>query len=510
MTLWMLWACAMSALVATAGLLGERLLRARGREGRWAWAASLVVAGTLQAWSLVTQARAPAPPTGRGSLDEALGGLPFVFVDGLEAAAVAAPALLERAEPYLIMAWMAASALLTVGLLGGLWRLRSQAKRWADLEIAEHDVLVSDDFGPALVGVWAPRIVLPQWALRLTPEALRITCLHEAEHKAARDTWLLFGGALLVALTPWNPLVWWQVSRLRTAVELDCDQRVLRTGVPRSVYGELLLQLGTRTQAFVAPVAALAQPISLLERRLTMMMTDVKRGGPLRTGGLVVAAVLLVIVACETPAPTVIQSPPDPEAEAVPATDLSAQSGKVGAIVSEVVGGGSLIRIRGGDSPARGQPLIYIDGVRIEGDGTDGRPTLFDMLDPTDIDRIEIIKGPAAEELYGSEAAGGVIQVFTKAGADAEAEDMIDRVDRILRTRLDKEPPIALVEVSSEVLEDVEVYIDDVLFEGEIDEIDTQLIESVEVVKSAAGPRVYVTLKKSGGEIGSSQPAAGN
>ena len=48
-----------------------------------------------------------------------------------------------------------------------------------------------------------------------------MACVHEAEHRAARDTWLLFVGALLVVLTPWNAALWWQISRLRAAVELD-------------------------------------------------------------------------------------------------------------------------------------------------------------------------------------------------------------------------------------------------------------------------------------------------
>ncbi len=44
-------------------------------------------------------------------------------------------------------------------------------------------------------------------------------------------------------------------------------------------------------------------------------------------------------------------------------------------------------------------------------------PMALDGINPADIDRIEIVKGPAATTLYGTEAAGGVIQVFTKRGA---------------------------------------------------------------------------------------------
>lgn len=92
------------------------------------------------------------------------------------------------------------------------------------------------------------------------------------------------------------------------------------------------------------------------------------------------------------------------------------------------VGEGSIIRIRGVSSFGLGsQPLIYIDGVRM--DNTMGLgPTLpntgsgqraaaaLDDLNPNDIESVEIIKGPAAATLYGTEASAGVIQIITKRG----------------------------------------------------------------------------------------------
>lgn len=88
------------------------------------------------------------------------------------------------------------------------------------------------------------------------------------------------------------------------------------------------------------------------------------------------------------------------------------------------VGAGSEIRIRGNSSVTQGnRPLIYIDGVRMEtsqltnSDEAAATPMALDAINPADIDRIEIVKGPAATTLYGTEAAGGVIQIFTKRGA---------------------------------------------------------------------------------------------
>jgi TonB-dependent SusC/RagA subfamily outer membrane receptor len=96
------------------------------------------------------------------------------------------------------------------------------------------------------------------------------------------------------------------------------------------------------------------------------------------------------------------------------------------------IGGGSLIRLRGNSSASQGnQPLIYIDGVRLrsagyprnqpptgfDGRGSDGFGSTMNEINPNDIERVEIIKGPAATTLYGTEAAAGVIQIFTKRGA---------------------------------------------------------------------------------------------
>lgn len=65
------------------------------------------------------------------------------------------------------------------------------------------------------------------------------------------------------------------------------------------------------------------------------------------------------------------------------------------------------------DGTTGAEPLIYVDGVRLDG-GFSGLNELHPALSPEDIDRIEVIKGEAAREKYGEEGANGVIQIFTK------------------------------------------------------------------------------------------------
>ncbi|MGH7552098.1 MAG: TonB-dependent receptor domain-containing protein, partial [Longimicrobiales bacterium] len=91
---------------------------------------------------------------------------------------------------------------------------------------------------------------------------------------------------------------------------------------------------------------------------------------------------------------------------------------------SGLAGAGSRIRIRGpGTLTQDNNPLLVIDGVRVTNNTTDGTSATsgggtsrFDDLSPDEIADIQIIKGPAATALYGSEAAPGVIVVRTKRG----------------------------------------------------------------------------------------------
>ncbi|MEN9818488.1 MAG: hypothetical protein RLZ32_2368, partial [Gemmatimonadota bacterium] len=95
-------------------------------------------------------------------------------------------------------------------------------------------------------------------------------------------------------------------------------------------------------------------------------------------------------------------------------------------------GSGSAIRLRGATSMAlSNQPLIYVDGVRTRSDeyprngifqgatqrGANAYGSPLNDINPDDIERIEVVKGAAATTLFGTDAAAGVIQIFTKRGS---------------------------------------------------------------------------------------------
>lgn len=94
------------------------------------------------------------------------------------------------------------------------------------------------------------------------------------------------------------------------------------------------------------------------------------------------------------------------------------------------IGTGSEMRIRGVASLQLGQqPLIYVDGVRIDNTARAGpnlrdgsQVSTLDDLAPGEIESVEVVKGPAAATLYGTEASAGVIQIITKRGSTGEPQ----------------------------------------------------------------------------------------
>jgi len=90
-------------------------------------------------------------------------------------------------------------------------------------------------------------------------------------------------------------------------------------------------------------------------------------------------------------------------------------------------GSGGTIRIRGQVTASQTPtPLIYVDGVRVYNEpvsvGGAARVAISPLQDiqAEDIERIEVIKGASATTLYGTEASGGVVQIFTKRGVAGE------------------------------------------------------------------------------------------
>lgn len=109
----------------------------------------------------------------------------------------------------------------------------------------------------------------------------------------------------------------------------------------------------------------------------------------------------------------------------------------------------SRIRLRGaGSIYGNNDPIVIVDGVRIYSQQSDTRnenlaqgslrrspgsisvnnrnrpyatPSPIDQIDPATVETIEVMKGPSASALYGSDAANGVIVITTKKGVAGES-----------------------------------------------------------------------------------------
>jgi TonB-linked SusC/RagA family outer membrane protein len=91
------------------------------------------------------------------------------------------------------------------------------------------------------------------------------------------------------------------------------------------------------------------------------------------------------------------------------------------------VGTASDIKIRGATTLGLSNtPIVYVDGARIDNNndvagGVGGQSyTRLNDINPQDIASIEVVKGPAAAALYGTEASAGVIRITTKKGESGQ------------------------------------------------------------------------------------------
>ena len=175
--------------------------------------------------------------------------------------------------------WLTISGLLLLWGLVSAWQVSrvvrlSREQRNADgmAMIDGVPVVVTDVMGPATVGFWHSRVLLPRWVLALPGEERQYVVRHEEEHRRAHDGRLLFVMSLPLLLMPWNLAMWWQIRRLCLAVEMDCDNRVVNRLGNATAYGELLLKVAQATIGGPRLQPAFLGGVGTLERRLTALL----------------------------------------------------------------------------------------------------------------------------------------------------------------------------------------------------------------------------------------------
>ena len=311
--LWMIYAVVVSAILAAAATILDQAAGTAVRQRRWIWLLAIVLSAGVPAWSAL------APRLGVGGIGGAAnvqdsGSSPLARASMTKSAAAIAT-LVARAEErslgsvssVLGIVWVA-GAMLAVSAYGvAAWTLARRRRSWRQGEIDGQPVLVAPTTGPAVIGGLRPAIVVPEWSLDLNPEQRALMLEHERQHVTARDPLLLQAAALVATLMPWNLPAWWLVRRLRLAVELDCDARVLATGRDARAYGNLLLDVCARRLGrgpMLSP--ALFERSSSLSRRILAMHPERRPFTRARIALGSAIAVAVAAFACDMPSPEVV------------------------------------------------------------------------------------------------------------------------------------------------------------------------------------------------------------
>jgi hypothetical protein len=147
---------------------------------------------------------------------------------------------------------------------------------------------------------------VPRWLTKLSPDEQELVIAHERSHLGAYDTQLLTIAVCLFACMPWNPMLWWQLRRLRLAIEIDCDARVLSLGYPVARYSETLIAVGERQSASYAVTMARYGSKSFLEQRIHNMLRKKTRHARVWALALACLGAGLAVCAAEVAPPKVV------------------------------------------------------------------------------------------------------------------------------------------------------------------------------------------------------------
>lgn len=316
-----------SLLAALAAWAAEEGVRRLGMPTRWIWLGAMAASPMLLIGPVLVPGGAPHALKRAIGIGQVFELSPIVLAPDPTGMGLRGP------DVALAVVW----GLFSIALLGLLVRthrgLRRERSGWEVSDVLGRDVYLSSDRGPAVAGVLRPWIVLPRWALTLTDSQLSLVVLHEEEHVRGGDAFFLAAALSLVVVTPWNPIAWWQLRRLRMAMEVDCDRRVLSREPDRERYGNSLLAVAARASGASLGLAAFTERSFSLKRRILAMTARHSRWTPLRAGLFLLLALLIGVQACGVETPVAPYAPvqdvqdvglPDPP-RATPPADIRAE-----------------------------------------------------------------------------------------------------------------------------------------------------------------------------------------
>jgi TonB-dependent SusC/RagA subfamily outer membrane receptor len=450
---WLVYAVQVGLCVAALAWATESVTRLLRRPTRFIWFGAVIFSTTLMVRAAVVS---PEPPAAAQPLS-------LSSLDILQASVLSAQQRVPAVPTeYIAVIWALATLLVGSSFAATGWKLRRASRGWPTADLHGHRVRVAPSTGPLVLGLIHPEIVVPRWVLTRPPAEQNVILTHEIEHLNAGDQNLLALGCLAGALMPWNPACWIMVARLRLAIEIDCDARVLRAGVSPRCYGSLLVDVAESSSPFLLGTMGLAARPSHLRSRILAMQSRRFNRPFLRGTAAALVGLVSFLGACESRMPTaadiarmdaasveraapkiglpqdsltawVVNGTPSTAAaakqipaESIASVRLSKENGRSQVRIVTKEGqrlGADTARVTRVVTPSHepvmrtgvkiaptaltAQPLVIVDGL----------PSTTAALGKLSVDRIasvEVVKGESALAQYGESGRNGVILVTTK------------------------------------------------------------------------------------------------
>jgi len=182
-----------------------------------------------------------------------------------------------------------------LGFLGLMVLQQWRTLRVLNLAPGETPQRAASNFGPAVVGVLKPFLVVPaDFEQRFSPSEQDLVLAHERVHLVAGHTRINAALVVLTSLNWFNPLAHWAAKLARDDQELACDAAVLeRFPRERGVYAEALLKAQISAAPLPLGCTWPSRSSRFLKERMTML-ADKTPGRARRMAGAGFIAVALL------------------------------------------------------------------------------------------------------------------------------------------------------------------------------------------------------------------------
>jgi hypothetical protein len=414
---WMGYALVVGLMVSLAAFAAERALLLGRKPVRQVWAGALVLSLLVPALSPLLPWHLPVPALRMLAASTELP-VPAEIRTG-DGVAVPAVNLVEPGwglNKVLLTFWGTSSSLLALFLVYAMGVLQGRRREWRRASLDGIPVLLSRDVGPAVIGWRRLDIVVPDWVREIAEPARALILRHEVEHVNRQDPRLLLRAFLVVVAMPWNPAVWFQLRRLRRAIELDCDARVVASGADVARYGSALLDaVGRCNRGGLPAFAAFAERPGDLEMRINALTSMRPKSWKGRALSAATAALALAVTACLIPdslSPEVrhqLQRAKESSLEGVEwAREMLKGHPPADIVVLYRSHDGRLLGSEMLVSPAPGSRPVRVG------------PAYMDEVPSEAIESVEVLRGPR----LAVPGIDGVVVITLKAAATVESEEL--------------------------------------------------------------------------------------